>query len=236
MKGRVCSHSGCWALGLLFALWGAAVWAQTVGSVVQLKGTLSAQRADGTTRILLQKAAVALGDTLTTQKDSFAQINFTDGSSATLRPNTTMKIDQYQFDIKKPQEDSVTVRLLKGGMRSVTGLIGKRGNQDSYKVQTSIATIGIRGSAGDTLECMEGCEGTTSKSGGLARGVYHVTHTDLYIMATQGGSILLAAGQFGLANDPNKPPVRLPGDPGLGLDPFPFALGSVDPVQECVVQ
>ena len=219
----------------MLALWGNAAAAQAVGTVVQLTGTLSAQRADGT-RILSMKSEVQRGDTLSTQRDTYAQIRFTDGSSATLRPNTTLRIDEYQFNQAAPQSDNLVMRLLKGGLRSVTGLIGKRGNQDAYKIQTSTATIGIRGSSGDTLDCMTGCEGVTGKSGALAPGVYHVTHTDLYIMVTEAGSILIGAGQFGFANDPKKPPVLLSGDPGLGLNPLPFILGSTDPVQECRVQ
>lgn len=225
-----------WLAGCVLALATGVAWAQMVGTVVHLSGTLSAQRTDGTVRILSQKSGVLLGDTLTTQRDSFAQINFTDGSSATLRPNTTMKIEQYQFDKDKPQADNLGMRLLKGGMRSVTGLIGKRGNQDAYKIQTSTATIGIRGSSGDTFECMQGCEGVTDRSGRLAPGVYHVTHTGLYIMVTKGGEVLIKPGEFGFSNDPNKPPSLLGSDPGLGTSNMPFSLGVVDPVQECVVQ
>ena len=221
--------------GLVFALWSTGAWAQAVGSVVQLTGTLSAQRASDT-RILSMKSEVQKGDTLSTQRDSYAQVRFTDGSLATLRPNTTLRIDDYQFNQNAPQSDGLVMSLVKGGLRSVTGLIGKRGNQDAYKIQTSTATIGIRGSSGDTLDCMSGCEGVTGKSGALAPGVYHVTHTDIYIMVTKQGSILIGAGQFGFANDPNKPPVLLSGDPGLGLNPIPFALGSSDPVQECFVK
>jgi hypothetical protein len=39
----------------------------------------------------------------------------------------------------------VVLRLLKGGFRTVTGLIGKRGNTDAYKLRAGTATIGIRG-------------------------------------------------------------------------------------------
>lgn len=125
------------------------------------------------------------------------------------------------------------MNLVKGGLRSVTGLIGKRGNQDSYKIQTSTAAIGIRGSEGETLACGAGCAGTTSKSGGLPPGVYHVTNSDMYIMVTNQGSVLVGPGQFGFSNDINKPPVLLAGDPGLGLTQIPFALGSKGSVQEC---
>ena len=225
-----------WALGLVLALSGVAAWAQAVGFVVQLNGTLSSQRADGSTRILSLKSEVLSSDTLTTQKDSFATINFTDGSSATLRPNTSLRIEQYQFDKDKPQADNLSMRMLKGGLRSVTGLISKRGNQDAYKIQTNTATMGIRGSSGDTLDCTKGCEGVTSKGGGLAHGVYHVTYTGVYIMTTKAGSILIGPGQFGFADDPDKPPVLLEVDPGLGLDPIPFSLGSFDPTQECAVR
>ena len=239
MNQLVRAVKGWRILGLLLALWGSAwgtaAWAQAVGSVEQLTGTLSAQRGSDT-RILSMKSEVQRGDTLSTQRDSYAQVRFTDGSLATLRPNTTLRIDEYQFNQDAPQSDGLVMRLVKGGLRSVTGLIGKRGNQDAYKIQTSTATIGIRGSSGDTLDCMSGCDGVTGKSGGLAPGVYHVTHTDLYIMVTKQGSILIGAGQFGFANDPNKPPVLLSGDPGLGLNALPFALGSNNPVQECIVK
>ena len=113
MKGYSHIQAWRWAFGATLLLWGVAVWAQTVGYVVQLNGTLSVQRADGSTRILAQKSEVLLSDTLTTQKDSFATINFTDGSSATLRPNTSMKLEQYQFDKDKPQADNLGMRLLR---------------------------------------------------------------------------------------------------------------------------
>ena len=218
--------------GIVLAFVALAAQAQTAGVVEQVTGTLSAVRG-GATRILSLKSEVQRGDTLATQRDSYAQIRFSDGSTATLRPNTTLRIDEYQFDQKVPQSDSIAMSLIKGGLRTVTGLIGKRGNEDAYKIQTSIATVGIRGSSGDTMDCMTGCEGVTSKSGGLAPGVYHVTYTDRYIMVTKQGQVLVGAGQFGFANDPNKPPVLLSGDPGLGLGPLPFALGSSNPVQEC---
>src|SRR5262249_54449251 len=68
----------------------AAEAGQGAGSVTHLSGTLSVQRPDGSVRILSQKSEVNQGDVLTTQRDSYAQINFTDGSSMTMRPNTQL--------------------------------------------------------------------------------------------------------------------------------------------------
>ncbi len=219
-----------------------AVFAAGAGTVIHLSGTLSVQRPDGTVRILSQKSEVNPGDTLTTQRDTYAQINFTDGSSMTLRPNTTLKIEGYRFAEDKPQEDNTFLRLVKGGMRTVTGLVGKRGDQDAYKIGTNAATIGIRGSSGDTLECTQGCEGVTSASDKLARGVYHTTYTGSYIMQNDAGSQIIGEGQFGFVTDPKSAPVILPGDPGLNLNQLPFTLGvgggplRGGPGQECVVR
>ena len=188
---------------------------------MQLNGTLSAQRTDAT-RILSLKSEVQRGDTLITQRDSFAQVQFTDGSTATLRPNTTLRIDDYQFDQKVPGKDGIVMNLVKGGLRTVTGLIGKRGNQDAYKIQTSTATIGIRGSEGETFACTAGCDGTTSKSGGLPPGVYHVTNSDMYIMVTNQGSVLIGPGQFGFSNDINKPRCCWAAIPASGCRGFRF--------------
>jgi hypothetical protein len=63
---------------LLSVISGGAL-AAGAGQVQHLSGTLSVQRANGSVRILSQKSDVNPGEVLTTQKDSYAQINFTDG-------------------------------------------------------------------------------------------------------------------------------------------------------------
>lgn len=220
---------------LFLLLASASALAAGAGVVTHLSGTLSVQRPDGSVRILSQKSQVNPGDVLTTQRDSYAQINFTDGSAATMRPETTLKIEAYTFVQEKPQGDAMFMRLLKGGLRTVTGLIGKRGDQDAYKIGTSTATIGIRGSSGETVECVPG------SCGKLQPGTYHTTFTGSYIMQNQGGSQLIGEGQFGFAQDPQRPPVLLPGDPGLNLSQLPFTLGVGGAIrggasQECVVR
>lgn len=241
MKTRKRSLMQASFLALMLA--SAAATAAGAGTVTHLSGTLSVQRPDGAVRILSQKSEVHPGDVLTTQRDSYAQINFTDGSSMTIRPNTQLKIEQYQFVQDQPQEDNYFVRLIKGGLRTVTGLIGKRGNKDAYKIGTNTATIGIRGSSGDTLDCVHGCDGVTSNSDTLERGVYHATYTGSYVMQNGGGDQVISEGQFGFSRDAVSAPVLLQGDPGLNLGQLPFVLGVVTGgsvgsglSQECVVR
>jgi len=119
--------------------------AEVAGKVGYMSGTLIAQRADGTIKVLGPKSEVLAGDMLVTAKDSYAQVQMNDGAQMTLRPNSNLKIEAFQFRKEEPQADNAVLRLLKGGFRTVTGLIGKRGNADAYKVRAASATIGIRG-------------------------------------------------------------------------------------------
>lgn len=122
-----------------------AALAEIAGTVTHLSGPLLARKADGTSKILSQKSTVESGDLLISEKDTYARVKFTDNSEITLKPNTQIRIDTYLFDQAKPENDSAVFNLIKGGLRALTGLVGKRGNQDSYKLKAPSATIGIRG-------------------------------------------------------------------------------------------
>lgn len=236
------SRMAVWS-GLAFALSvpaAPAAFAATAGTVTHLSGTLSVMRADGSARILSRKSEVVTGDTLATQRDSYAQINFTDGSTLTLRPNTQMKVEDYQFTQDRPQADSSFFRLLKGGLRSVTGLIGRRGNQDAYRIGTSTVTIGIRGTSGDTLDCTQDCEGVMLDSGKLPKGLYHATYTGSHILTNEVSSVTTAENQFVVVSDAQTEIRILPNDPGFRNDPLPFSVPGGGPQraggQECVVR
>ncbi|MBI5431106.1 MAG: FecR domain-containing protein [Nitrosomonadales bacterium] len=118
---------------------------EKAGTVGYMSGALVAQRLDGTIKVLAPKSEVFAGDMLITAKDSYAQVKMNDGTQMTLRPNSNLRIEAFQFNRETPQTDNAVLRLLKGGFRTVTGLIGKRGNADAYKLRAAAATIGIRG-------------------------------------------------------------------------------------------
>jgi hypothetical protein len=113
-------------------------------TVTNLNGTVSARKADGSMRLLSQQSEVDAGESITTEKNSFARLKFSDGGEITLRPETTIAIDSYRFEADKPEQDNLFFTMVKGGLRTITGLVGKRGNRDAYRNKTAIATIGIR--------------------------------------------------------------------------------------------
>ncbi|USX28467.1 FecR family protein [Oxalobacteraceae bacterium OTU3CINTB1] len=126
--------------GVVSAGWAA----QVAGTITQLSGPLLAKKADGAVRVLSLRSEVESGDTLMTEKNTYALVKFIDNSEITLKPGTTFKVENFAFDAGKPDGDQASFSLVKGGLRSVTGLLGKR-NKEKFSMKTPSATIGIRG-------------------------------------------------------------------------------------------
>lgn len=177
-----------------------AAFAEVAGTVTHLSGPLLARKLDGTTKILSQKSEVESGDQLVSEKDTYARVKFTDNSEITLKPNTQLKIDSYLFNLAKPESDNAVFNLLKGGLRALTGLIGKRGNQDSYKLKAPSATIGIRGT--DYLA-------DVTPQGSLFVEVLH----GIVELRTPFGIQPVTQGQIGFAQDAFTAPVIVPSKP-----------------------
>ncbi len=192
------------------------------GTVTQLSGTLSVKKADGTVRILSQKSQIENGDTVNTERDSYAQIKFSDGAQVTLKPNTAVKIENITFTEEKPQEDSFLYSLVKGGLRAVTGIVGKR-NQDKYQLGTATATIGIRGTTLSADDCQSNREGDCAR---LDAAVYIGVADGEVVVRNGQGELGLSAGQFGLIA-PNQRPLFLSTDPGLQFTPPATFIQSV---------
>ena len=99
----------------------AAFGAEQVGEVGLMSGTLVAQRADGSIKVMGPKSTVMEGDMLVTSEKGYAQIKMNDGTTMTVRPESNLKIETYRFKKDQPQADSAVFRLVRGGFRTLTG-------------------------------------------------------------------------------------------------------------------
>ena len=208
------------------------------GTVQYLSGTISVQRANGSVGVLAEKSSVSVGDVLTTQRDSYAQLRFTDGGQVTLRPDTQVKIETYAYDEGRPDRDSFAMQLFKGGLRSLTGLIGKRTpNRNAYRMVTSTATIGIRGTDYSAFFQPPGPPG-------LPPGTYVSVHDGEVALVSGGVTLPLLVGQTGFSSGfniapklipppPNLPQVVPPPSFGQGFKPSSINAGNT---AECIVQ
>ena len=135
--------------------------AQTVGEVEFARGAGFAQTAGQTPRVLGKGLALKEGDRLTTADSASAIIKLADGTRMTVRPNTELLIQQFQFKDNAP-DNSMVMNLLRGGLRAVTGLISK-GSPDAARLRTATATIGIRGTDFDARLCAKDCGAESGK-------------------------------------------------------------------------
>ncbi len=120
-----------------------AALANVVGSVIFTAGDVSVTHADNTVAQIEKNAALNTGDTLET-RDGRVQFSLVDGGKVSLQPNSIFKINKYEFSGKEDGSEFAFMELVKGGLRTITGLIGHK-NRERYQLKTTVATIGIRG-------------------------------------------------------------------------------------------
>lgn len=109
-----------------------------------LVGSVQTSSPTGVERRLSKGATVVSGETIRTAVDSRVHLRFDDGAVVALQPQSEFRLDDYHFSGKPDGQERGFFSLMKGGMRTITGLIGRE-KRDAYRVTTSVATIGVRG-------------------------------------------------------------------------------------------
>ena len=162
------------ALGLA-----ATAHAADVGRVLLAAGNAVAIRGNQTVP-LIYGAMIQDKDLLRTGAASNLQVRFTDESIVSLKENSELRIDDFRFSGKEDGSERGFLSLLKGGLRTVTGLVG-RANHANYRLSTTTATIGIRGTDYAATLCQGDCrnnDGSLAKDGlyGRTHGISHGTN------------------------------------------------------------
>ena len=205
-----------------------ALAADEAARIVHTAGTVGIQSKDGAARLASLNSAINAGDTVSTEKSSVVRLQFKDGAQITLRPETSYRVESYYYEPSEPQKDSFASSLLKGGMRAITGLVGKRGNKDAYKNDVKVATMGIRGTRYGVRLCetqvVEGkpkssCEDIVQigKVSATPKDGLFVEVTEGAVSVTnEGGEKIVKLGEYSYVSDIKTPAVLLPEDPGIG--------------------
>lgn len=132
---------GAWLLTAAAAL---AAETESAGQVIVARGTVQAVAANGGVRDLRRRSPFYAGDTIRTAAAAEVQLRFADGALLALRADSEFRVDEYRFSNQGGAGDRSVSTLLKGGLRTITGVIGKQDPQ-AYQVKTPVATIGVRG-------------------------------------------------------------------------------------------
>lgn len=152
-----------------------------VGDVVAVRTGQDIRLAPGT--------AIQSGDTIRVGPASNAQIRMSDESIIALRERTVFRIDEYSYSGQVDGSEKSIFSLLAGGMRTVTGAIGRLKRLDKYAVRTATATIGIRGTHYTLRECNEQspCNPTSvGKGDGIEVASASLTKSDVELVAQLG--------------------------------------------------
>ncbi len=153
--------------------------AADVGRVLLAAGDTIAVR--GNQSITLAFGAVVQDrDVIRTGAASNLQVRFVDESIVSLREMSELRIDEFRFAGTEDGSERALFSLLKGGLRVITGLVG-RFNNKNYRMSTPTATIGIRGTDYAARLCQKDCstsDGTLARDGlyGRVLGPSHGTN------------------------------------------------------------
>ena len=116
--------------------------AQVIGHVTKLAGNATAIR-NGVSIILNQGDNVNKGDVVQSGSDSTLGITFIDGTVFGLASNAKMVLNEMVYDPNGSDNKSL-LSLVQGTISFVAGATAKKGDM---KVDTPVATMGIRGTA-----------------------------------------------------------------------------------------
>ena len=197
--------------------------AAPVATITHLSGPLAVHKSNGVVKALSIGSQLDEGDTVVTERRTYARLKFTDGGEVTLKPNSQFMVEAYAYDRNNPQGDTGSFGLIKGGLRTITGQIGKRGNQERYRMKTPTATIGIRGTVYDAHFCQGGDCGAS-----IEPGLYLVVAGGSVVVTNDAGvqtTLQVKAGQYVYVKDAATPPVLLPARPDIPFNPPP-SVGS----------
>lgn len=199
------------AAALVSALASTAALAQA-GRVVLAVGDVAVVR--GADRVRIAAGAnVDVGDAIVTGADGHAQVRFSDEALVAIKPGSEFRIEAYSFAGRVDGSERAVFRLVRGGFRTLTGQIGQV-NRDTYRVLTTQATIGIRGTHYQLELCGPGECREAPDEPPAAAGLYGGVYDGSVIAITPGGSAVFGAREFFVVPDGGVPS-RLIGPPSF---------------------
>ena len=132
------------AIGIFLALFvGNVLAAERVGSTIEAQSTVSGEGAVGK-RVIARADPIYRDERLRSNLTGLGQFQLGDGTKLVLGRNASLVIDRYVIG-GGSKAKSITLKLLSGSARFVTGASDKR----AYRILTPQGTIGVWGTAFD---------------------------------------------------------------------------------------
>ncbi|MHC4091640.1 MAG: Ig-like domain-containing protein, partial [Planctomycetota bacterium] len=162
--------------------------AEPIGQVETLTGTAQATHADGTVVQLGVGDPVFQNDVVQTGPNSNLIIGFNDDTVFSLFGNARMVLNNFVYD-PDGASNSMLFNLIQGTFTFVTGQVAPTG---SMRVETPVATIGIRGSTHHVaINLLDGTVdvSTSASDPGLLE-FFHPVTGELFFQSSDTGAVL----------------------------------------------
>ncbi|MGF6837650.1 hypothetical protein QF001_001517 [Paraburkholderia youngii] len=116
----------------------------TIGNAVLVIGQACAQRAQTFCTPLAKGASIEQGDTVETGKDGYVYITTVDRGFISVRPNSSLTFERYEYNPADPRKTVIKLSLTRGMVREISGT-GAQAARDHYRMNTPVAALGVRG-------------------------------------------------------------------------------------------
>jgi hypothetical protein len=87
---------------------------------------------------------VRVMDQISTGANGHVHIRFVDQALVSVRPDSLLEVERYQYDAARPEQSAVKFNLVEGITRSISGEAARSARQ-RFRLNTPIAAIGVRG-------------------------------------------------------------------------------------------
>jgi FecR protein len=154
------------------------------GHFIAVIGDVQVLGKGGGRRLAVRNGKIQPGESIVTGRDSLAQLRMSDGGALSVRSETQITLDAYRYSGHKDPGDNFLVSILRGGFRTITGLIA-RNYRDNYRVQTSAMTIGVRGTDFEVVHVL-------APTADAVPGTYNRVYAGITTMQGRSGPAVLA--------------------------------------------
>ena len=131
-----------WLVTLAALAFAAASYANDVGQIKNLRGTVHVER-DGQKLAAAPGMSVRQSDVLVTGADGSVGVTFLDNSLLSIGPGSALAIDRYSFD-STTHDGQFDASLKRGTLAVVSGRMVKR-SPEAMRVHTPSSIMGVRG-------------------------------------------------------------------------------------------
>ena len=172
-------------------------------------GEVQVLSASGASKAARKGTPLSVGDTVVSGRAATAQVKMGDGAIVVVQPLSRVSVLEFHYEGREDGTERVRYRLEQGGMRAVTGAIG-RSNRQNYLIETPVAHIGVRGTDHESYYFAPAAAG----GGETAKpGAYNKVNLGLTHLRNDAGEVVVGPNQVGYVASTQENPSLLPSIP-----------------------